>query len=279
MRSFFNNSSCLTDHDPPLQESLDVAALPTQADLCWCCTVTAVGRGGITHGARHGDAASETFTAYLGRQRCLLSSSPGPSWSLPPEFLSRAAAAAAPVVAPAAGCSPVGTDRSPPSGPQLQPRPGRRWSPAVGSPSSSRLFAVPMKHSKNVAPGWDRQARDLGESRWGREWGRRTPQRRRVRLRQTTQRKTGQHRKLGDAYFKLKVDLVPKLKKSTPWNHVVGLVMVKVNADCFIVKEVTGIGLSTLTCASCASGQSTKVNIHRSLRFSTWWDCSTAHGL
>lgn len=134
----------------------------TQADLfmCPCCTGTS---SSITHGVRHGDGPSETFTAYLGRRHCLLSSSPGPSWSLPPDLLCRAAA----LVAPAAGWFPVGTDRSPPRGPGLKPRPGRRWSLAVRSPSCSRMVRVPMGRSKNVAPGWDRR----GESRWGEERG------------------------------------------------------------------------------------------------------------
>lgn len=143
--------------------------------MCPCCTGTTSSRG-ITHGVRHGDGPSETFTAYLGRRHCLLSSSPGPSWNLPPDLLCWAAA----LVAPAAGCFPAGTDRSPPWGPRLKPRPGRLWSLAVRSPSCSRMVTVPMRRSKNVAPGWDRK----GESRWGEEWGRHLA-RQRVRLRQT----------------------------------------------------------------------------------------------
>lgn len=124
---------------------------------------------------------STYYTTYLGHLCCLLSSSPGPSWNPLPDSLCWAAAAAA-------GSPPARTARSPPWGPLLQPGPGRRWSLAVWSPSSSRLIAVPMRHSKNVTPGREVQAFDWGDTQRGREGGRHLAGLR-VQLRQITQRK------------------------------------------------------------------------------------------
>lgn len=110
---------------------------------------------------------SMCYTAHLGRQCCLLSSSPGPSWNPLLDFLCWAA-----VAAPAVGCLPARTDRSPPWGPLLELVP--EHSLAVWSPSSSRLVAVPMRRSKNVPPGREMQACDWGETRRRREGGRET---------------------------------------------------------------------------------------------------------
>lgn len=144
---------------------------------------------------------STYYTTYLGHLCCLLSSSPGPSWNPLPDSLCWAAAAAA-------GSPPARTARSPPWGPLLQPGPGRRWSLAVWSPSSSRLIAVPMRHSKNVTPGREVQAFDWGDTQRGREGGRHLAGLR-VQLRQITQRKMKQYRKLGDVDFKTNAHLSP----------------------------------------------------------------------
>lgn len=110
---------------------------------------------------------SMCHTAHLGRQCCLLSSSPGPSSNPLLDFLCWAAVA---VAAPAVGCLPARTDRSLPWGPRPQLGPER--SLAVWNPSSSQLVAVPMRHSKNVPPGREMQACDWGETRRRRVGGR-----------------------------------------------------------------------------------------------------------
>lgn len=153
----------------------------------------------ITHRVRPVQWAHESKrmisdTSYLDHLRCLLSSSLGPSWSPLPGFLCWAAAVAA------AGSPPARTGRSPPRGPRKQPGPGRRWSLAAKSLSSSRRRdAVPERRSKNVTPGCEVQPFQWAESQT--RAGRReilSP----VALNYTV--KARQYRKMGNVNFKIK---------------------------------------------------------------------------